>query len=46
MEVGTLRCLNKYLFREKKYNNILDYEVENEDCEPFVPKVLCCIYNS
>jgi len=24
VEVGTLRCLNKYLFRERKYKNILE----------------------
>jgi hypothetical protein len=24
MEVGIFRCLNKYLFKEKKYNNILE----------------------
>jgi len=40
MEARTLQCSNKYLFREKKYNNILEkryseniYAVENEDCE-------------
>jgi hypothetical protein len=24
VEVMTLRCLNKYLFRDRKYNNILE----------------------
>jgi hypothetical protein len=24
MKVETFRCLNKYLFRERKYNNILE----------------------
>jgi hypothetical protein len=40
MEVGTLQYLNKYIFRERKYKNIIKkcseniYIVENEDCEP------------
>jgi hypothetical protein len=39
MEVGTLQYLNKYIFRERKYKNIIKkcseniYIVENEDCE-------------
>ena len=42
MEVETLQYLNKYLFRERKYNNIIKkcseniYVVENEDCEPLI----------
>jgi hypothetical protein len=38
--MGTLRCLNKYLFRERKYNNIIErcseniHVVEIKDCEP------------
>jgi len=41
MEIKTLQCLNKYLFKDRKYNNILERDalniyiyVENEDCEP------------
>ena len=43
VEVGNLRCLNKYLYRERKYNDILERNalniyiyicvVENEDYE-------------
>jgi len=39
------KCLNKYLFREREYKNVLKksyskniYTVENEDCEPIIHK--------
>ena len=49
MDVGTFKCLSNYLFRKRKYNNILDrdslnithtHKVKNENCEVYLKRFI------